>query len=389
VTCGLLFAALVVISPEIHPDRRVTFRLSAPKAAEVKLWGEWISKYNTLEVMQKGPDGIWSATVGPLTPNLYSYLFLLDGVVVPDPSNPNAQLGREGYAGNLVDVPGPEPKPYQLRSVAHGVLHQHTYASTGVIVYTPSEYTRNPRRKYPVLYLLHGSGDTERNWTDVGRAHVVADNLIAEGRLRPLIIVMPNGNAPGADGIKRVEENLRKEVIPLIDSQYRTVRTRSGRAIAGLSMGAFQALWYGLDHPEVYGGIAVLSGGVVDPKGEVQVTRFAERKLPMKPFFVAIGDRDRNMPFARRLDQTLTRNQIEHQFSIAPDSGHTWPFWRQALVGLLPQLFPPSHRAFRYSASAPPQRALKAPSGTSRLRRSPFRSSAERASHQTVSNRTD
>jgi enterochelin esterase family protein len=346
VTGGLLLAAFVIVSPEVHLGQRVTFRLSAPKAMEVKLWGEWISKFNTVEPMQKGSDGTWSATVGPLEPNLYSYIFLVDGVVVPDPNNANAYLGRDGYAGNLVDVPGPAPKLYQPRPVAHGVLHRHTYNSaTGLglrdaIVYTPPEYHKNPRKKYPVLYLLHGSGDTEHNWTDTGRAEVIADNLIAAGQLRPLIIVMPDGHAAGPNGRDAVDQDLRKDLIPLIESAYRTVRHRSARAIAGLSMGAFQALWYGLDHPELYGGIAVLSGGVVDETGELQVTRFAEKKLPVNPFWLAIGDRDRNLPFARRLDQSLTSNKIAHQLSIAPDSGHTWPFWRQALADLLPNLFP-------------------------------------------------
>lgn len=343
--CPFLLAALIV-SPELHPDRRVTFRLPAPSASEVKLWGEWIPKYNTTESMQKNSDGTWSATVGPLAQNLYSYIFIVDGAVVPDPANPNAFVGRDGYAGNLLDIPGPSPGLYHSRPVAHGVLHRHSYSSSiglgerNMLVYTPPGYNGNARRAYPVLYLIHGSGDTERSWTDPGRADAIADNLFAAGQLRPLIIVMPDGHAPGPNDIKQVEQELLRDVIPLVESQYRTIRRRSARAIAGSSKGGFQALWYGLDHPELFGGIGVMAGGVVDEKGDEQVARFVEKKLPVDPFWVAIGSRDINLPFARRLDQSLTRHAVGHDFVIAPDSGHTWPFWRQALADLLPRLFP-------------------------------------------------
>ena len=328
---GLLLFAFAIVSPEVHPDQRVTFRLAAPKSAEVKLWGEWIPKYNTTEPMQKGADGVWSATVGPLPPNLYSYIFLVDDVVVGGPAS-------------LVDIPAAQPALYQPRPVAHGTLHRHTYNSTtglglrSAVVYTPPGY--NSRKKYPVLYLLPGSGDTERSWTEIGRADVIADNLIAAGGLRPLIIVMPNGHAPGPKDIEQVSQDLRQDLIPFIDAQYRTNTDRAARAIAGLSKGAFQALWYGLDHPELFGGIGEFSGGVVDEKGESQVARFAQKKLKIDPFWTSIGERDMNLPFARRLDQTLTKNGLPHQFRLVPGAGHTWPFWRQELAELLPKLFP-------------------------------------------------
>jgi enterochelin esterase family protein len=331
VISGFLLLAAALVSPEVHPDQRVTFRLAAPKSTEVKLWGEWISKYNTTEPMQKGADGVWTTTVGPLKPNLYSYIFLVDGVVVGDPAP-------------LVDIPNPQPALYQPRPGAHGTLHRHMYNSTtglglrNAVVYTPPGYNR--REQYPVLYLLHGSGDTERSWTETGRADVIADNLIASGELRPLIIVMPNGHAPGPKDIEQVDKDIRQDLIPFIDAEYRTRKDRAARAIAGLSKGAFQALWYGLDHPELFGGIGEFSGGVVDETGERQVARFSEKKLTLNPFWASIGDRDMNLPFARRLDQALTKNGLPHQFRVIPGAGHTWPFWRQELAELLPKLFP-------------------------------------------------
>lgn len=328
---GALLVALAILSPEVHADQRVTFRLAAPKSAEVKLWGEWIPKYNTTEPMRKGADGVWTVTVGPLAPNLYEYIFVVDDVEVRGPTS-------------LVDVPGRQPASYHPRPTAHGTLHQHTYNSTTglglrtAIVYTPPGY--NSRKKYPVLYLLHGSGDTERSWTETGRADVIADNLIATGQLRPLIIVMPNGHAPGPKDIEQVERDIRQDLIPFIDAQYRTNTNRAARAIAGLSKGAFQALWYGLDHPELFGAIGEFSGGMRDETGESQVARFAAKKLPMNPFWVSIGARDMNLPFARRLDQSLTKNNLPHEFRLIPGAGHTWPFWRQELAELLPKLFP-------------------------------------------------
>lgn len=322
--------ALHAQSPQVHADRRVTFRLAAPKAAEVKLWGEWLSKFNTTEPMQKGADGTWSATVGPLLPDLYNYLFLVDGVVVPDPANPLARTGKSGFTHNLVDVPG-SPIPYHHRNVPHGVLHRHDTAN--LIVYTPPGYTAANTTRYPVLYLLHGNGDTETAWTETGRAHVIADNLIAAGKLKPLLIVMPNGNALNR---AQHESILLNTTLPFIESQYKTLPTR---AIAGLSMGGFQALWIGLDHPDKFGAIGVFGGGVVDDENEKQVARYTGKKLPANPFWITIGDRDRNLPFARRLHQALQNHGANDVFQIVPNAGHTWPLWRQALTGFLPALF--------------------------------------------------
>jgi enterochelin esterase-like enzyme len=314
----LALVAATLAAQTVQPDGRVTLQLKAPQAAEVKVWGEWITRYNTLESMRKDGAGLWSVTVGPLSPEIYSYLFLVDGVAL---------------SLQLLDVPGPEPQPYDLRPVPHGVLHHH---AENITVYTPPGYTKNPHRRYPVLYLLHGSGDTERSWTDTGRAHLIADNQIASGRTRPLIIVMPNGHAKDRAAF---EARLQNEVIPFIDAQYRTLPKPEKRALAGLSMGAFQALWFGLDHPELFRALAVLSGGVVDAAGAEQVTRYAARKQPANPLRVAIGSRDRNLPFARRLDDSLTAHAIPHEFVIVPDAGHTWPFWRRQLADLLPTLF--------------------------------------------------
>ncbi len=345
-----------VLSPEVHPDRRVTFRLHAPKAAEVKLWGEWIPKYNTFEQMKRDERGVWSVTVGPLAPAIYSYLYVVDQVTVFDPRNPDVQTGRGGAAGNLVSVPSDTPQPYDFRPVPHGVLHLHTYtSSTGlgdrrIVVYTPPDYNRSPRARFPVLYLLHGLADTELSWISVGRANLIADNLIAAGRARPMIIVMPTGHvAPPhtepnpAELRKRFGEDLAHDVFPMVESAYRTRPGRDARAIAGLSMGAFQALWFALDHPDLVSGLGVFGGGIWGPEGRMDIIRYATASTDVRrqfhPFRISVGDRDMNLSLSNNLDAVLTEYHVSHEYAVVPEAGHTWPFWRQSLAETLPLLF--------------------------------------------------
>jgi len=338
----ILFALAPFLLAAAEP--RIAFKLKAPKATEVRLWGEWITRYNTTEPMVRDAAGTWTAEVGPLRPAIYSYLFLVDGVPVIDPANPLIQSGVDGPAASLVEVPGDLPET--ATAVPHGTVHRHSYQSSvglgqrGVAVYTPPGYERNRRTRYPVLYLLHGSGDNEIAWTEAGRAHIIADNLIAKGRLRPLIIVMPNSHGTSEKDLRQKgAENLLRDVIPLVDSVYRTRREPNRRAIAGLSMGAFQALWYGLENPTVFGAIGVFSGGVADDGTTAQIIAFGKGQSRPKPFSVSIGEIDRNLPFSRRLDRELTAAGIDHEFSILPEMGHTWPFWRATLAGFLPKQF--------------------------------------------------
>ncbi|MFN0104965.1 MAG: esterase [Bryobacteraceae bacterium] len=357
---GFAYAETKLVSPEVHPDRRTTFRLRAPKAAQVRLWGEWITKHNTTEELKRDDKGIWSVTIGPLEPAIYSYLFLVDDVAVLDPGNPTCHTGREGPWGSLLEVRGDKPQDYETRSVPHGVLHTHAYSSSQglgtrrAIVYTPPDYDRNRRNRFPVLYLLHGSGDTETSWTAAGRAEAITDNLLAGATARPMIVVMPNGHISPPDGPDPKPSELRRlfgldlvrDLFPLIDSSYRTLPTRRGRAIAGLSMGAYQAMWFAMDYPDLVSALGVFSGGIFVPAtdGEADVIGYATsataRKYPLDIFHIAIGDRDMNLPLSNKLDSLLTRHNIKHEFRVSPGAGHTWPFWRKCLSETLPRLFP-------------------------------------------------
>jgi enterochelin esterase-like enzyme len=353
------FAETPLVSPEVHGDRRATFRLRAPKASQVRLWGEWITKHNTTEEMKRGEEGVWSVTIGPLEPAIYSYLFLVDDVAALDPVNPVGHVGHEGPSGSLLHVRGNKPQDYESQSVPHGVLHTHIYNSSQglgtrrAIVYTPPNYDRNRRDRFPVLYLLGGSGDTEASWTTVGRAETIVDNLLAAAHAQPMIVVMPNVHITPADQPEPTPAEFRRlfgldlvrDLIPLIDSSYRTLPVRQGRAVAGLSMGAYQAMWFAMDHPHLVSALGVFSGGIFVPatEGEADITRYATSpmalKHPLDVFRIAIGDRDMNLPLSRKLDSLLTAHQIKHEFQVFPGAGHTWPFWRKCLSEMLPLLF--------------------------------------------------
>lgn len=353
------YAETPIVSPEVHGDRRATFRLRAPKASQVRLWGEWITKHNTTEELKRGEEGVWSVTIGPLEPAIYSYLFLVDDVAALDPVNPVGHVGHEGPSGSLLHVRGDKLQDYESRSVPHGVLHTHTYNSSQglgtrrAIVYTPPGYDRNHRDRFPVLYLLGGSGDTEASWTTVGRAEAIVDNLLAASHAKPMIVVMPNAHITPADQPEPKPAEFRRlfgldlvrDLIPLIDSNYRTLPVRQGRAVAGLSMGAYQAMWFAMDHPHLVSALGVFSGGIFVPatEGEADITRYATSpmalKHPLDVFRIAIGDRDMNLLLSRKLDSLLTAHKIKHEFQVSPGAGHTWPFWRKCLSETLPLLF--------------------------------------------------
>src|SRR3954469_12879002 len=276
VTTGTLYAQRVPapyyedtnnapVSPEVHPDRTVTFRLFAPKASEVVLMGspgilEVIKKPTPLE---RGEKGVWSLTVGPLPPGFYTYGYAIDGGLrMPDPSNPDLEVRRWGPTSSFI-VPGPEKAVFEERSVPHGTVHIDFYDSKNLgtsrmfYVYTPPGYETN-RQKYPVLYLLHGNGQIEASWTWTGRANVIMDNLLADGKIKPMVVVMPYGHIPreikpaataspgGPADAVAIEKELLTGVKPEVESKYRVLTDREHRAIGGLSMGAAQSLSIGL-----------------------------------------------------------------------------------------------------------------------------------------------
>jgi enterochelin esterase family protein len=327
-----------IISPEIHPDRRVTLRLRAPNAKDVLVAGELTSKP---QAMMPGSDGVWSVTLGPLEPDIYGYSFRVDGTSINDPHNATIKAGVNGTQ-SLLTVPGETPAAYDGTDVPHGILHRHYYRSAAVddrrsfVVYTPPRYFNNTKTKYPVLYLLHGSGDLPTSWTETGRAHFILDNLIAAGAAKPMLVVMPFGHtvmqrSPDSRqrNVELFAKDLLESVIPIVESHYNVLTDRKSRAIAGLSIGGGQALWTGSSYPEQFRWVAGFSSSV-------------PQNLPVKKTdqfrWIAIGRDDFLLENNRKLEASLKAAGVQYSYKETAGA-HSWRVWRRYLAELVPLLF--------------------------------------------------
>lgn len=339
------------ISPVFNSDRTVTFRLRAPDADNVKLNAEFLPEPRP---MIKNAEGIWELTVGPAEPKIYYYSFLVDGVSVIDPMNPQVKTSLLP-AHSLLNYPGDGPQFYDQKNVPHGVIHTHHYfsklerANRSLIVYTPPNY--NPRNSYPVLYLLHGYSDNERGWVDAGIAHFIIDNQIAEKYARPMIIVMPFGYAepkPGdRDGewnswsskvLPRFERDVIEEIIPLVETSYATASGAENRAIAGLSMGGGQSLYIGLKNLDIFSWIGAFSSAVDDKLHGPLVENPARVNDGCNLLWIACGKDDFLLERNNEFTTDLKAKGIDHEYHVTEGS-HTWWVWRNYLRDFAPRLF--------------------------------------------------
>lgn len=349
-----------LVSPEIHADGKVTVRLFAPRAEKVTLnSGEMQPILQaTSTALNKSADGVWSVTVGPLPPGIYDYSFNVDGVVITDPSSTNVFGNRQGSRGFL-EVPGPKGKPRhdEWRDVPHGTVTIHWYDSAvsgsrrRLHVYAPPGYGKDHERRYPVLYLLHGSGDNDSHWMHIGRANVIADNLLADGKAVPMLIVMPDGHVRERptgtlDDKTRLElrrafeKDLLEHVIPLVESTYRVRTDAAGRAVAGLSMGSAQALGVGLAHTDRFAWIGAFSGAVSvkDPVLDGLRADSARANERLKLLWLAIGKEDSGVKNKRELAAALKEIGVRHEYHET-DGAHRWSVWRKYLAEFVPRLF--------------------------------------------------
>jgi enterochelin esterase family protein len=337
-----------VISPEVHEDRRVTFRLRAPEAQRVEVNVQFADDNG---LMRKDDSGLWAVTLGPAEPEIYTYSFTVDGLQVVDPANSWLKVWLR-TAQNLVEVPAEQPMYFQEQQVPHGTVHRHRYHSKslgvtrGLYVYTPPDYETNGRAKYPVLYLFHGFGDDESAWTVVGRANVIVDNLLAQKKAEPLIIVMPYGHTPSAPPemasigrYEAFEKDLVQDVVGFVEKSYRTGAGRENRAIAGLSMGGGQSLTVGLGNLETFGWVGAFSSAI--PRGDRFEGLLAEPKsinAKLNLLWIGCGRKDflfeANQNFLERLDS----DGIKHVAHIT-DGAHEWRIWRRYLNEFVPLLF--------------------------------------------------
>jgi enterochelin esterase family protein len=343
-----------LLSPEVHADRTVTFRLRAPKASEVTVTGEWMLDFPSTAVpLTKDSNGVWSATVGPLTPNVYLYSFNVDGMNIADPINPTIKL-RARTSASLLLVPGGQP--WEFADVPHGVVNMIWHKSAvlegamrQIFIYTPPGYGRNASAGYPVLYLLHGNQDVAAGWTLTGNANLILDNLIAEKKAVPMIVVMTNGHAvpfgtpatePGKNN-ELFEQYLLKEVVPLVEGNYRVADGRINRAIAGLSMGGGQATQIGLGHPDLFAWVGVFSSGQAQSfetryKALLENPKSTNERL--KLLFIGVGKTDPGYPRVKQFSELLTAHNIRHVY-WETEGAHVWPVWRRCLVETASRLF--------------------------------------------------
>ncbi len=343
-----------LISPEVRPDRRVIFRIQAPKAADVTFFGDWMP-VGSQEKMNKDADGVWSVTLGPLEPSIYLYTFTVDGVTIADPVNPRIKL-RSRTSASMVEVPANPPALWQERDVPHGAVEinwEKSQALNGetraIWIYTPPSYEKDPSRRYPVLYLLHGSNDTAAGWTMAGNANFILDNLLAEKKALPMIAVMPYGHAvpftapreKQAKNTALFENYLLNDVMPLVESRYRVAPGRESRAIAGLSMGGGQSIAIGFSHLSLFSAIGAFSAAV---PADFE-TRFAgllsdakATNSKLKSLWIGCGRQDSLFPRSQKLSATLDAHHINHTFRPS-EGAHTYTVWRLYLGEFAPLLF--------------------------------------------------
>jgi enterochelin esterase-like enzyme len=346
-----------LISPEVQSDHRVTFRFRGPNVKEVRVSIEGAAK---LLPMQKDEQDVWSVTTDPLAPDYYGYTFIADGVSLFDPSN-HAIRPNFLYRASELHVPGAASLSWETGAVPHGEIHQHFYKS-GVVgddrdfyVYTPPSYDPRGKQTYPVLYLLHGFSDDASAWTAVGRANVILDNLIAQGKARHMIVVMPLGyGAPEVllpnSGVwhdraiternfHKFSEALLTEVIPRVEAEYLVAKDRNSRAIAGLSMGGSESLLTGLNTLDKFGWIgAFSSGGITEDFDKEFPAADSKTTDQLHLLWIACGTDDRLINLNRKFRAWLASKNIKH-VGVETPGAHTWMVWRRNLTEFSALLF--------------------------------------------------
>lgn len=370
-----LWGTAPVVSPEIHDNNTVTFRFKAPKAVRVQLTGDFLpvqknAKFEAPGIvdLKEGQEGVWEYTTPePLKPELYSYSFIVDGLRMNDPAN--VYLIRDvSTLTNVFIIGGDRVDFYKVNPVPHGTVSRIWYDSPALglerrmTVYTPAGYETSGKR-YPVLYLLHGMGGDEEAWISLGRTAQILDNLIAQGKAKPMIVVMPNGNAsqeaaPGESSRGMVPPTMQlpktmegsyeqafPEIVKFIDKNYRTIKSKSGRAIAGLSMGGFHSLHISKQYPDMFNYIGLFSAAIM-PNKEVSSPIYENMEGKLKVqfdknpalYWIAIGKTDFLYKANEEYRKLLDEKGYKYTY-YESDEGHIWKNWRIYLTEFVPMLF--------------------------------------------------
>ena len=352
--------AMRVISPEVSPDHRIVFRILAPQAKTVGLRASDIQGLpREGPAFSKDDDGVWSATVGPIDPGAYRYTFMVDGVPTMDPRNPAVSESNTND-WSLVYVPGADFM--DTANVPHGAVASVTYYSTALSrfrrmhVYTPPGYEMGGG-KFPIFYLLHGAFDSDDSWSSVGRAGFILDNLIAAGKAKPMVVVMPHGHTgPFSFGMPLsggFEPEFVADIMPQMEKRYRVYTDRQHRAMAGLSMGGAHTLNIGIPHLDKFAYLGVFSSGIFGitggpggnpPQGPAfeesnkAILDDAKLKDGLKLFWFATGKDDFLVATSRATVEMFKKHQFEVTFKES-GGAHTWDNWREYLREFAPQLF--------------------------------------------------
>ncbi len=365
-----LFGGQQINSPEINPDNSVTFQLLAPNADEVKLSGDWMKPEGMVPAsvaMTKGDKGVWSYTTEPLGSELYSYSFSVDGLKTTDPNNPFL-IRDVASVTNIFIVGGGQADLYKVNDIPHGTIAKRWYDSPGlgmdrrITIYTPPGY-ESSNEKYPVLYLLHGAGGDEEAWISLGRSAQILDNLIAQGKAQPMIMVMPNGNviqdaAPGegSKGFYKPQFMIEKtmdgtyeanfmDIVKFVESNYRVKADKAHRAIAGLSMGGFHSYHISRYYPNMFDYVGLFSAALMpreDATGKVYNDIDGTLKKQMengyKLYWIGIGKEDFLYKANQEYRQKLDSMGMKYTY-METDGGHIWKNWRVYLSVYAPLLF--------------------------------------------------
>jgi enterochelin esterase-like enzyme len=329
----------LVISPQVNSDHTIVFRFLAPTANEVKL----DAQFGKIPLpMIKDFSGIWSVTVEPVKPDMYPYHFIVDGVNVSDPNN-SAIFPNEGFQNSMVEITGNTPLIHTVQNVPHGTLSYRYYNSPElgirpVVIYTPPGYEKNTDLIYPVLFLLHGTTDIEETWTKVGRANIILDNLIHQGKAVPMIVVMPYGRAypvirknSGSlrnwDNLQEFKKDFLSNCLPFVQGNYRVKTDKDNRAIAGFSGGGGETLYLGLNNPDMFGWVCGFAPGMLKEEfNRNNASAFENPTLTnqrLKLFWIGMGKEDGLYPVISYYLKVLDEKKIKHETFIS-EGGHTW-----------------------------------------------------------------
>lgn len=343
-------------SPEVAPDRRVTFRLRAPQATDVKISGDFMPGSKPLV---KDSQGIWSFTTDPLPPEIYNYNFTIDGVKTIDPANAEVKTGSTAQTiQSILEVPGETPAFYDARSVPHGEIRTEWYESTSLheirrlTIYTPPGFDASGNTRYPTLYLLHGANADETAWTKLGHVNLILDNLLAEKKIKAFIVVMPFGYGASPDmepfrggfgGISATfSKDLLGDVIPYVEGRFPVYKDRDHRALAGLSMGGFESLTIGLNHLDTFSYVGGFSAAIRPADFPRDFGTFAANpKLANQDLhllWLGVGRQDGLFGATDSFSKFLDAAKIKHTY-ITSEGRHSWIVWRQYLRDVTPLLF--------------------------------------------------